>query len=240
MGMKEIKWELLPTIQTQEILAEMKEAKEEAMAKMIIASTGLGKTNAISAFQQKSKQNVFVITVGYSYNVMALLNNIAESIGAKKYIGHRKAQQVSAIAERLNELDKPMLVLDEMENSKVALLKHLKELYDGVNKHCSIVLFGTEQLLHQLEKRSTGQSIPQLRRRFKAGTRIIEPLRKSRDFKPFFDKYIPGNKEVQDLIIQYADNYGELHDYLYNALIAAAKRNKPFTTDFFINYHKIK
>ncbi len=239
--MKKAEWAQLPTIQSKEILSELMEAKEEPMAKMIIASTGLGKTNSIKMFQQKYK-NVYVITLGASYNLQTLMWEVAAAIEAEVFEGkNSRHRQLRAISSRLNELadNKPVLILDEFENATIPVLKSIKQLYDAVSDNASIVLIGTEQLLHQLEKKSISQSMPQLRRRFKAGTRIITPIKKARDFKLFFDKYIPNNKDVQDLLLQLADNYGELCDFLYRALSSAKSKNKELTAEYFCFYHKI-
>lgn len=239
--MKRATWPQLPTIQSKEILSELMEAKEEPMAKMIIAHTGLGKTETVTMFSGKNK-TAFVITVGSSYNLQTLLQEIASAIDAEIYTGkNSRHRQLRAISARLNEMEdsNPVLILDEFENATMPVLKSIKQLYDSVRYTTSIVLIGTEQLLFQLEKKSVSQSMPQLKRRFKAGTRIISPIKKSRDFKLFFDKYIPNNKDVQDLLVQLADNYGELCDFLYPAMQAAQKRNKTFNAEFFRFYHKI-
>lgn len=239
--MKRKDWAFLPTIQSKEILSELMEAKEEPMAKMIIASTGLGKTNAIKTFQAKNK-HVFVITLGSSYNLQTLLHEIAYATDTEIFTGkNSRHSQLKAIAARFNELEdcNPVLLLDEFENATMPVLKSIKQLYDAIADSTSIVLIGTEQLLYQLEKKSVNQSIPQLRRRFRAGTRIITPIKKARDFKLFFDKYIPSNKDVQDLLLELADNYGELCDFLYPALQSADKKGKQLTGEYFRFYHKI-
>src|SRR4051812_20071001 len=82
-----IEWAQLPTLQSKEILSELMEACEEPMAKMIIAETGLGKTNAINLFKERNKQNTYVVTLGESYKRNDLLDEICELIGAKSYYG---------------------------------------------------------------------------------------------------------------------------------------------------------
>jgi DNA transposition AAA+ family ATPase len=239
--MKKTQWPQLPTIQSKEILSELMEAKEEPLAKMIIANTGLGKTETVKMFAAKNK-HVFVITLGSSYNLQTLLQDIARSIDAEIFYGkNSRHSQLRAISDRFNELEEhnPVLILDEFENATMPVLKSIKQLYDAIIDTTSIVLIGTEQLLYILNKKATSQSIPQLNRRFKAGTRKISPLKKARDFALFFNKHIPSNKDVQDLLLQLADNYGELCDFLYPAITASQKKGKKFDADFFKFYHKI-
>jgi len=241
---KEFEWEQFPTLQCKEILAELLEAAEEPAAKMIIASTGLGKTNAITLFKKKRPQNTFVVTLGESYSRNDMLIEIAELTGCPPwYSKNSKHRNIREISRQMKELADqgivPVLVLDECENARIPLLKSIKELYDGFGKKCSIVLIGTEQLIAQLDKKALGQSIPQLRRRFKAGTRFISPLKKARDFKPFFQKYIPDHPGIQDLLLRLCDNYGELHDYLQPVLKKAYKADKPVSEEIFRLFHKI-
>lgn len=237
-------WQNLGTIQFKEIINELVEAKQEQKNLMIIADTGLGKSNAIKAFAAKNTKHTYVFTLGDSYNLMVLLNKILTVFGfnARQW-KNAKHESLIRIAARLNEIaeqgGKPVIILDEAENAKVPTLKAIKELYDAVAGNCSIVLIGTEQLITQLNKKSSNQSIPQLRRRFKAGTRHITAFNKAKDMKLFFEMYIPRQPDLQDLLIQLCDNYGELHDYLDPFLRYCEKKNIEPTEQVFRLYHKI-
>lgn len=57
--------------------------------------------------------------------------------------------------------------------------------------------------------------------------------------KPFFDLHIPKELDLQDLLIELCDNYGELHDYLHRFLQHCDKKNLPVTEQNFRLYHKI-
>lgn len=240
---KPFKWEQFPTLQSKEILSELMEASKEPSAKMIIADTGLGKTNAITMFKQTNPYNSFIVTLGESYKRNDLLDEISEIIGAQSFVGKNSVRaRVKAIRNAFADMaeNNPVLILDEFENAKLPILKSMKELYDALIDHTSIVLIGTDQLLQQFEKKSITQSIPQLKRRFKAGTRVISSIKKSRDFKPFFDKYIPNDTQIQDMLLVLCNNYGELHDYMFPVLSSCAKKGIKPTAEIFKNYHKIK
>jgi len=241
--MNKIEWVQLPTLQSKEILSELMESHEEPLAKMIIAPTGAGKTNAIKLFSKKFPSSTYVVTLGASYRVNDMLDEIAEMIGAKLYRGkNRSRERIKEICKTLAEIahTNPVLVLDEFENAKLPILKSMKELYDGVIEHCSIVLIGTDQLIAQFDKRSITQSIPQLRSRFKAGTRYITPIKKARDFKPFFDKYIPNHPDIQDVLLVHCDTYRDLNNYLYPYLVSCQKKGTKMSAEAFKNYHKIR
>lgn len=237
-------WKQVATPQFKEIIAELVEAKEESRSLMLIANTGLGKSNAIKQFQAKKPKNTFVITIGDSHNLRAIIEEIMNQLGLEMRTGHSaKHSNLTDISYRLNEIAAdngfPVIIFDEAENAKISTLKAIKEIYDAVSDHCGIVLIGTDQLIDQLNRKSKGQSIPQLRRRFKAGTRYIALFNKAKDMKPFFDLYIPAQEDLKDLLIQLCDNYGELHDYLDVFLRYCDKNNKPVTVDNFRLFHKI-
>lgn len=239
-------WKIIQTRQSKEILTELLEAKEEKRASMIIANTGEGKSTAIQQFLKVKNKGTYHITLGDSYTLPHLFNEIrtliglpARSLSTRDY----KFITVRQISQKINELAKdgynPCIILDEAENARIPVLKAVKEIYDAVIRNCGIVLIGTNQLLGQLNKKALGQSIPQVRRRFKAGTRLITPFSKSKDLQPFFDMYIAKEPALQDLLIQLCDNYGELHDYLDPVLRYCAKKNQPISEEIFRLYHKL-
>ncbi len=244
-------WKDISTLQSKEILTELIEAKENPCAKMLISLTGLGKTNTIKLFKQKYPRHTYVLVVGDSWKLEDVVLEIANMIGVDynrattvwRAINVRKL--LAQIANKLYEIGEaggnPMIVLDEAENLKPAVLKTIKELYDAIIDYCSIVLIGTPQILDSmLNKRNKNRtSVPQLYRRFKAGTRYISSLNKGRDFTPFFDIHIKGEEGIKAMLIEHADNYGELHDFIEPVLRYCDKKGVKLTEEIFRLFHKI-
>jgi len=243
MATKFTGWQNIRTIQSTEILTELLEAKNEYRVLTIICDTGLGKTYNVDLFAERNKKQVYKVTVGDTHNLMYVLQELMEQLGMRAWQGknsrYRCLRDITTKLIELNEMGvHPVVILDEMENAKNPLLKALKQLYDAVVNKCSLVLIGTHQLIDILEKKSRWQSIPQLKRRLKAGTRYITPLNKAKHFKPFFDAHsVPG--DVQDMLFDIADNYGELHDYLEPVLRRCAAKNIELTKEEFCRYHKL-
>ena len=242
-------WYNMPTIQSKEILTALIDAKQHQKAMMLISDTGLGKTNTIKMFVEKNPDNTYVLTVGDSYKQDDVVNELCHIIGievvkaTERYIPLRA--NLMAIGKRLHELGEkgalPLIIIDEAENVKNSTLKTLKELYDAIIDCCGIVLIGTDQLLDNImnRKRKNRTSVPQLHRRFKAGTRMITPFKKARDMQPFFDKFIPNENAIQDLLLRLCDNYGELHDFLHPVILLADKKGEPISEKMFRLYHNI-
>jgi DNA transposition AAA+ family ATPase len=244
-------WQSIETIQAKEIWNELREAKEDQLAKLLIADTGLGKSNTIKLFQQKFPQQTFVVTVGDSFKLVDVVEEILHQVGADTPNTYTWRYNVTLriklkmIEDHMGDVKKkggnPIIIIDEAENLKPNSLRMMKELYDHIIDVCSIVLIGTKQIIetiHNTRKRNrTG--VPQLWRRFKAGTREISPINKARDFKQFFQVFVPEEKGIQDLLLELCDNYGEIHDYLHPFLQHAAKRSKPATEELFRYIHRI-
>jgi DNA transposition AAA+ family ATPase len=139
-------------------------------------------------FHQVKPDHTYVITVGDSFKLIHVLDEILLCLGihhaaGKGYNAYDKLALIEEKFEQMTKADrkcKPMIVLDEAENLKPQTLKMIKELYDAIHNHCAIVLIGTEQILDAILNRrnKNRQSVPQLWRRFKAGTRVITPLRR--------------------------------------------------------------
>jgi DNA transposition AAA+ family ATPase len=237
-------WKFIQTLQAKEVLFELMDSKDNGTAKMIIEETGGGKTTAVKKFLEAKPKHTYVVTVGDTYRLIDILHELMDLLGLQKWTC-KMAKHIclrdikNKLIEISNNGGRPIIIIDEAENSRVNTLKCYKELYDGVIEHCGFVLIGTEQLLEQLHKKSNGQSIPQLRRRLKAGTRFITPLNKARDFKPFFNHFIPDNSDVQDLLLTLCDNYGELKDYLDSVLRHCSRKKVELTVDVFRQFHNL-
>jgi len=241
-------WQNIETLQSKEIIYELIQAKSYQLARLLISNTGCGKTNTIAIFQKAKPDHTYVVTVGDSYRLVDIVNRLLELLGIEvryKRDMHMIREKLDLIAARLKEIKKdggkPIIVLDEAENLKPQVLKMIKELYDAVIKYCSITLIGTEQIMDAIlnTRNKNRQSVPQLYRRFKAGIRHITPINKARDFKPFFERYLPGLTDVQDILLDVCENYGELHDYLQPVLQYCEEKNEMITEKIFRNIHKM-
>lgn len=241
-------WEHMKTRQSQQLIKELLDAKKNRRALLIINNTGMGKTHTVKRFKKLEKNHTYIVTVGYSFKLPHVIEAIMEGLGLSIPPGNRYSttrERLQMIADELMALYNagamPLIILDEAENLQPAVLKTIKELYDYIIEYCSIVMIGTDFILESMlnTKKKNRMSVPQLYRRFKAGIRKIVPLNKAKDFLPFFEKYdVP--EEVQDLLMQYAENYGELHDFLAPFLEHCADKNVPMSAKEFKLYHALE
>jgi len=211
-------WVNRPTPQLTQMLAILLEARENAYTRLIIGATGSGKSHAISLYAKEHPTDVFVVKVGSEDTLNILLDKVANTLNVP--IRKHKSLKIRDISLTLKSLynygHKPQLIFDEAEYLKVSALCSIKEFYDYLDKYCSIVMIGTEQLPFQIDKlrKKDARGIPQLYRRIKFGIRHLPAIDKT--FRLFLKEI--KDKDVIKFLTHECDNYGELHDVLVPCL----------------------
>ncbi len=225
-------WKNQATPQFTSIIANLEDAKQHGTTKIIIGETGGGKTHTINLFKRKYVADTYIITVGSTDNLSDLIDKIIDQL--KITTGKTKSKKLRDIALRLRSLkedgQKPQLIFDEAEYMKQPALASMKELYDHLNKFCSIILIGTEQLIDNINilRKKNKPGIPQFYRRIKFGIRQLPAVDKT--FKLFLND-IESN-EVKKFLRRICDNYGELHDVLVPVKRESDRTGEPITEQF--------
>lgn len=222
-------WKNRATPQLTQMIAILEEAREHAYTRLIVGATGSGKSHAISLYAKKNPADVFHVKVGSEDTLNVLLDKVCHAVKSPKR--KHKSQKIRDISLTLKQLHsygkKPQLIFDESEYLKVSALCSIKEFYDYLDKYCSIVLIGTDQLTGQIHKlrRKDAKGIPQLYRRIKFGIRHLPSIDKS--FKLFLKDI--SDKELITFLRAECDNYGELHDVLVPCMREADRLDLPLT-----------
>lgn len=225
-------WKNQPTPQFTSIIANLQDAKMFGTTKIIIGETGSGKTHTINLFLRKNPSDTFLVTVGSTDNLSDLIDKTIDKL--KITSGKTKSKKLRDIAKKLRSLKEdgfnPQLIYDEAEYMKQPALASMKELYDHLNKYCSIILIGTEQLIDNLNllRRKNKPGIPQFYRRIKFGIRQLPAV--DRSFKLFLNDV--ENNEVKKFLRRICDNYGELYDVLVPVMREADRTGEEITEQF--------
>lgn len=235
-------WSHLDTPQYQEIILELREALETSATRVMICDSGFGKTYTSRLFQKENPNKVFIVTCSSRDCPSMLAEKLMDAIG-KKFEERSLSKLLSRINFYLYTMEKktgqkPMIIFDEAENLKLPGLQMLKDMYDSLNWTCSIVLIGTDQLIHNIEKLKSKNRVgmPQFYRRFKAGIRFIN--QSGCDYNLALEnKGLPTN--LKRLLEKICDNYGEIHDYLEPALKEAEQMGMELTEEFFRAKYKL-
>lgn len=223
-------WEVVPTSQMKQILSILEDAKQYGYTNVIIGQTGCGKTFVSDLFARNYPLDCFMMTVGSQDTLTDIIDRVCEKVGVP--IEKTKSKTIRMITRKLKMMrmdgHRPILIFDESEYMKSAALCNMKELYDGLNGICSIVLMGTEQLLRHLDKmrKKNRDGIPQLYRRIKFGIRELQSI--DRSFKQFLNGDLNDPKVIK-FLRENCENYGELHDVLVPAMREADRTGQPLT-----------
>lgn len=224
-------WELKPTKQLTMSLAVLKDGKEYGETNIIIGETGSGKTQSLKVFARKNPTDTFVITVGSTDNLADLIDKIIDKL--KITTGKTKSKKLRDISKKLKNMQadgyKPQIIFDEAEYMKQPALCSIKELYDHLHQHCSIVLVGTDQLIENIDRlrKRNKPGIPQFYRRVKFGIRQLPAV--DRSFTLFTEDL---DEEVVKFLRKICDNYGELHDVLVPVRRESERTGEPITEEF--------
>lgn len=220
----------------QEMYVELMDAKVNGNMKIIINNSGYGKTYTMERFIKENRLYSYHITVSSLHNISDILEEIGTPLGIDLRKG--KVARLKQIAAKFRQIRlggrKPILIIDEMENAKIATLKMIKALYDAISKYCPIVLIGTDDLILNINKllESKEPGIRQFFRRFKSGIHVIKNRAKEEIFEPFLQ--VVEDKKLRELLCNICDNIGELHDYLEPALRMADQMGELLTMEFFL------
>ncbi|MFW2137137.1 AAA family ATPase [Chryseobacterium sp. TY4] len=225
-------WKFQQTAQAMQIFSTLEDAKLYGYTNILIGETGCGKTYVSDLFIRQNPKDNFKITVGSMDTIVDLLDKLCDALKLPQ--AHSKSKKISAIIKELQRLRlngrNPILIFDEAEYMKQTTLCNIKEFHDHLNTKCGLVLIGTDQLLHKIEKlkKKNSAGMPQFYRRVKYGIRNL----KSIDTR--FNEFLNGieDKALIKFLQRECDNYGELHDVLVPAMREAERTGEALTEDF--------
>ncbi|MDL2254991.1 AAA family ATPase [Parabacteroides sp. OttesenSCG-928-K15] len=238
---EKVYWDTIQTPQYEMILEELIDAKQGGREKMIIGDPGCGKTYTLKEFRKAYPADTYCITVSSLHSITDIISELCDLVGVMKAGG--SATRIKRLHDKMESLklsgSYPIVILDESENLRPSQLRMVKALYDALTGYCPIVMIGTDQLLRKIERlrEKDEDGIPQLYRRFKAGRRELRRIDKEKMFAPFLESI--EDEEVKLMVMNLADNYGELNKFLEPALRESDEMGIPLTGQLYRNLYKI-
>jgi DNA transposition AAA+ family ATPase len=234
-------WGLVETEQYELIMEELQDSKMRGIEKMIIGETGCGKTYTLNRFKKEYPAHNYCVTVSSLHSLNDILNDLCEQMNLKK--SGRAIPKLAAIAKKLGNIRmsgaQPVIIIDEAENLKPAALRMIKALYDALEGLCPVTLIGTPKLILKLDqlREADEDGMPQLYRRYKAGVRHARSINREAAYPEFLS--MVEDQGLRTLLMNIADNYGELNRYLEPALRESEAMGEPLTERFFRLLHKL-
>jgi len=114
----------------------------------LTADTGMGKTTSLRAYSMR--ENVFFVTVDKTMNAKRLLVSILKAMGIR-FDGNMHDIMLK-IAEELNRLESPLLIIDEAGKMNHIMVLYLHDLREYTRANCGIVLSGMPYFKSNLQK----------------------------------------------------------------------------------------
>lgn len=232
-NLDEVYIDLQLTTQFKTGTAALERSKEYGLSGKLIGGTGTGKTFLVDKFCKKNPRHTYKITVSADHTMKLIMEELVEIMGLDGlWRNKNKAVLIGKEMKRLFEKgEKPMIIIDEAENLRPAVLRKLKGVYDQQKGYGCIMLIGTPELDTKLTNMANNKvdGMPQFCRRFEANTTTLPNVN---DFDLFFDKYVKDHA-LQELLKRICGNYGVLVDYMLPVMKAAQEQKRTLNKSFF-------
>lgn len=116
--------------------------RESNLMTGMIANTGMGKTTSLRAYSMR--ENVFFVTVNKSMNAKRLFLSILREMQIA-FDGNIH-DVILRIAEELNRIESPLLIIDEAGKLNHSMLLYLHDLREYTRINCGVILSGCPTL----------------------------------------------------------------------------------------------
>lgn len=237
-------WSLVMTREFKLAVGELENAQRNTLCRTIIMPPGFGKSHSLEKFDIRFPHHNYTVVIHAAMTLRDVIEELTEMM--KLPMTGNVSRKIREVIIKVRDLKKAghkvTIKFDECENMNPQTFRAIKGLWDGLykDKHCSLVLVGTPQLLQMLEsaRKRDVSGAPQLYRRLKAGIRII-PVDLQAGLTLFFNQLGITDVALQKRLRALCENYGELHDFLEPAIRMADERGEELTDAFFARMYNL-
>ena len=149
IGYNSKEWQFADTTNSTDILENLADAKQNSLVLTFIGHAGAGKSATTKKFAAENK-NVFRIECGQYWDRVYFLSEILSQMGVKDF-DPKVSTMMRDIVSGLKKLDKPQLIIDEVDKLDDKVLLFLITFYNELATHCSIIILATHFLKKRIE-----------------------------------------------------------------------------------------
>ncbi len=190
--------------------------------------TGAGKTYSLERYANK-QPNVFVISCRRSMGVKSFVRAIAEKVGVGRMHGQVYDYE-RAIVQRIERLEKPLLIFDECEYLSPAALDSIKSLIQDLRGKCGVVVCGIiKQWLEKMATRGR-HGMPQLLRRIGHSWLEMQPIQ-AREVRGFCKANGINHVPAINFFVSRVSNYDTLQIMVKDVVRVSERQRIPITAD---------
>lgn len=143
-----IKNELYNTKDLQSVFDQCEMTRKYKLMTGLTANTGMGKTTSLKAYA--GRENTFMVTADKTMNAKRFFLKIGSVLGVG-YDGNIHDVMLK-IATKLNELEEPLLIIDEAGKLNHVMMLYLHDLREYTKGNCGIILAGMPYFKTRLVK----------------------------------------------------------------------------------------
>ena len=213
-------WLILTTQNFASVEAVCDDAKDNQRMLGIIGPTGLGKTKALQSYAQ-SNPNTGYVLCDFLMTQKSLMVAVAKAFGLDS--NGTKQVLMNRVCERMNKMDKPLLILDDLGKVNDRIYRIIQLFYDRTEGNAGIVVAGVQSLRNYLEKCAHRDKVGfrELLSRIEYWQELRGPARS--EVKGLCNMYGIEDGDVVRFITRVSDNFRILRSLITNARRAAGE-----------------
>ncbi len=153
LGWRPDGWNIAETSTNRSIYRLLQSAQQQSMFIRVSEKAGAGKSTGVNWYMSKQKTNVYRV-ICRSWGAKEFLEHIVKNIGASAGNGYKSTDDLlQVIIDHFKRKSgKPLLIIDQANSLKPACLNNLIHLFNELEDHISVALFGTENLKKDFER----------------------------------------------------------------------------------------
>lgn len=216
IGFNSKEWQFADTANSSTMLEDLEDAKLNSLVLTIIGDAGAGKSATTKKFAAEN-ENVFRIECGQYWDRNYFLSEILRQMGVKE-IEPKVAYMMRDIVERLKKMNKPQLIIDEVDKLDDKVLLFLITFYNELATHCSIIILATHFLKKRIDDgvRLRKKGYEEIKSRY--GSYLELEHTSAKDVKMICE--VNGLSEDREISKISTNSRGDLRK-VYNAVIAS-------------------
>src|SRR5690606_19084993 len=147
---KKSDWETVDTRDYKLTTQLLTDAQLTAQVYAVTGSAGTGKSTALKNYQSKTKR-AYMLTCAEYWNRKYFLAELLAKMG-RDNTGRTVAEMMQEVVYNLKRREPPLIILDEADKLTDQVLYFFITLYNELEGHCGLVLFGTDHLAKRIKK----------------------------------------------------------------------------------------
>lgn len=149
-GSGKIDWVFVNTSVVEDLKFIMKETQEEQGFTWAVSAAGSGKTVSASLYSRERK-NVFHVQCDADMSKSEFAIELARAVGLRVNTQKKARHVIMEVCEYLAELEDPLLIFDEGDKLKDAILYYFITIYNKLNEVAGVLFLSTDYMERRME-----------------------------------------------------------------------------------------